>query len=95
MKGKYFGQDFGVLALSHRHGSCHMWQSFVHGADLLKEGCRWNVRNVKNVSFGGDKWLTNSPFAKNALASMSLEDGQAKISDYYEEMRGWRWEKFQ
>lgn len=63
-------EDDGVQ-FRDKYRSSQIWKRVLWGAELMRRGLRWEVRNRKSVAFGRDVWLEQHPLSERLLGSMN------------------------
>lgn len=73
----------------------HILRGILWGAELLKKGLRWEVRDGRRVSFWKDAWLGDKPLLEEATSVVGLEQEGKRVADLGEQGRGWKWSEVQ
>ncbi|CAL1361413.1 unnamed protein product [Linum trigynum] len=91
---KYGGQRSGLEVLRKKQESSFTWNSFVKAADLLKQGCAWNISNGKRTKFWNDLWVLQVPLKELATSALPEAAEEARVADFVREDGSWRMEMF-
>ncbi|CAL1371641.1 unnamed protein product [Linum trigynum] len=91
---KYGGQRTGLDVLRKNQGSSFTWSSFSKAADLLKQGCAWNIKNGKKTKFWCDPWILQVPLKEVMTGDLSGEAEEAVVADFVRDDGSWRTELF-
>lgn len=61
LRAKYAVKEEDGLQLRSKSQSSQIWKGILWGADLLRRGMVWEVRNGRRIDFGRDNWLDRKP----------------------------------
>lgn len=65
------------------------------GAELLKQGIRWRVKNSRRVFFWQDIWLGSRPLSESLSGELEESLKAKKMSDYWVQGSDWKWDELQ
>lgn len=74
-----------------RQRCSQIWKGAIWGAEMVREGLKWDVRNGKGVVFWKDIWLGQRPLWESTLSSMDEDRMVFKVDQFWEQGVGWRW----
>lgn len=60
VKGKYFVDKSNIQMPKDRLEASYTWRGIVHGANLLRRGCRCNVHDGRAARFWEDFWIMDN-----------------------------------
>ncbi|CAL1357331.1 unnamed protein product [Linum trigynum] len=87
---KYGGQRADLDILRKVQGSSFTWSSFSKAADLLKQGCAWNIRNGRRTKFWSDPWVLQVPLKELVIGDVPENASEAVVADFVEADGSWR-----
>ncbi|XP_031125131.1 uncharacterized protein LOC116027569 [Ipomoea triloba] len=71
----------------------NVWRGIMSAQHITERGLVQQVRNGKSTKFWMDKWFKPFPLHSHLTTSLSLPELYATVNDYWEEGRGWKWER--
>ncbi|XP_031124258.1 uncharacterized protein LOC116026974 [Ipomoea triloba] len=84
------------LAECHITGNTsHAWKGILEAFPIIDDGMVRLVRNGRSTRFWLDKWISRKPLSQFITAPLSLPELYANVAEYWEEGRGWMWERVQ
>lgn len=92
MKSKYGMRLEDGTHLKRKQRSSQTWRGVTWGAEPLRRGLKWMVRNGKSAAFWRDIWLGERPFCDLLHAQVEEEDMEMKVGQFWESNAGWKWE---
>lgn len=69
------------------------WKGVIAASPFLEAGTVRSVRNGESTRFWMDRWLTPYPLRKLLNTPLSLPVLYAPVNEYWEEGRGWKWDR--
>lgn len=72
-----------------------IWRGILLGAELLRQGFHWNVRNGRRVYFWRDVWLGSRPLSGRAIGGIDATSMEKRVADYWDQELGWKWSELQ
>lgn len=86
---------YGVAAdeahFKQKRRSSQIWKGVLWGAELLRQGLRWEDGNGERIFFWKDIWLGNKPLYKKAEEPVDEDVFEAKAVSFWENAIGWNW----
>lgn len=82
IRAKYGIKDTNGAYFKSRKRASHIWKGVVWGAELLRKGLRWKVRDRRKVNFWKGVWLEQTPLRDGAQHQLSKEQFERKVRDY-------------
>lgn len=74
-------------------GGSYIWRALTWSKDLLLKGICWRVLNGRKSNLWKDKWLEDTPLQSLALSPIAENKLLCKVSYYWSDERGWKWEE--
>ncbi|XP_019198912.1 PREDICTED: uncharacterized protein LOC109192673 [Ipomoea nil] len=75
-----------------RKGVSNAWRGIAEAWDFMTEHLTHVVRNGMDTQFWMGKWISPEPLYVQLRTQLALPDLYAPVRDYWDEMRGWKWE---
>lgn len=91
LAAKYTQWKTIIEALSDKKGTSNVWKSIVKAAQIVRSGCRTQVRNGKNTRFWLDPWIDSKPLAEYLEVHDFSATRDKKVADFWKEVGGWNW----
>ncbi|CAL1395909.1 unnamed protein product [Linum trigynum] len=95
VRAKYGGDRQQLDLLKPTQGSSFTWASFTKAANLLRQGCAWNVHSGRQTKFWSDPWILQGPLYEAAAGPVTEEDRQLMVASFVDEEGNWLTEKFE
>ncbi|XP_019175452.1 PREDICTED: uncharacterized protein LOC109170754 [Ipomoea nil] len=92
---KYHHSSGSHLDTTRRRNTSNAWKGISAARETLESGLTHVVRNGKSTRFWMDPCLTPKPLYEKLCGTLSLPDLYANVEDYWDKVRGWKWEKLQ
>lgn len=78
-----------------RQQASQVWKGAVWGAELLRKGIIWDVRNGERVRFWKDVWLGSRPLIEEGVGIVDQDQEDCKVGHYWHLRVGWKWHDLQ
>ncbi|XP_019200243.1 PREDICTED: uncharacterized protein LOC109193865 [Ipomoea nil] len=76
-----------------RRKRSNVWKGITMAKEVLDNGITHLVRDGSATQFWMDKWITPRPLYDQLQIPLGLPDLYATVSAYWDQDRGWKWEK--
>lgn len=92
LKAKYGLNEEDGAHFRGRQRASQIWKGAVWGAELLRKGLVWTVRNGECTCFWTDTWLGKRPLMEERGDVVHQDEACLKVAQYWQRDQGWRWQ---
>ncbi|XP_019199802.1 PREDICTED: uncharacterized protein LOC109193400 [Ipomoea nil] len=95
LASKYKHRVGATMDVSSRREISNVWRGMCNANVILEKGVMHIVQDGASTRFWMDVWLTSYSLYEKLLRLLSLPELYANVDEYWDQYRGWKWEKLE